>query len=156
MVQEIAQLMETEKVFLISSIKSTKEMSWNIKLLRTLPIYKLVNHVLINSTFPVWAKMHDFHNQEEKEAFTAMVNDMSMSYFKWAVNAIVNWRGIKDRKTDPVHLHGDRDQTFYYNKINNPITVKNAGHFMVYNRANEISEIIKKELESSDVPIFNS
>lgn len=157
MVQELAQMFDNvEKVFLISSVKSPYEMSWNIKLLRKMPLYKLVNHGLINSTFPLWAKLHDFHNKEERDAFTDMVNDMSMSYFKWAVNAIVNWKGIKDRKIDPIHIHGDNDQTFYYNKIKNPITIKGGGHFIVYNRAEEISEIVKKELDASGVPIFNS
>lgn len=156
MVQEIAQRIKTEKVFLISSVKSPSEMSWNIKLLRKLPLYRLVNHGLINSTFPIWAKLHDFHNEEERDAFTDMVNDMTMSYFKWAVNAIVNWKGIKNRVKDPIHVHGDNDQTFYYNKIKNPITIRNGGHFIVYNRADEISEIIKKELDASIVPIFSS
>lgn len=156
MVQEIAQIVGAKKIFLISSIKGPSEMSWNIKLLRKLPLYKLVNHGLINSTFPIWAKLHDFHNKEERDAFTDMVNEMSMSYFKWAVNAIVNWKGIKNRKTDPIHIHGDNDQTFYYNKIKRPVTVKGGGHFMVYNRADEISEIIKKELDTLSVPIFSS
>ncbi len=156
MVQEIAQRVDVEKVFLVSTIKSPKEMSWNVRLLRSLPLYKLVSHGLINSTFPIWAKLHDFHNQEERDAFTEMVNDMSMTYFKWAVNAIVNWKGIKKRKKVPIHMHGDNDQTFYYNKIKNPITIKGAGHFMVYNRADEISAIIKKELDATNVPIFNT
>lgn len=156
MVQEIAQRRDVENVFLISSIKSPKEMSWNVKLLKKLPLYRLVNHGLINSTFPIWAKLHDFHNEEEREAFSDMVNDMTMSYFKWAVNAIVNWKGIKDRKNTPIHLHGDNDQTFYYNKIKNPITIRNGGHFMIYNRAEEVSEIINKEIDASNVPIFSS
>jgi len=157
MVQEIGQIVkDVEKIFLISSIKSPSEMSWNIKVLRKLPLYRLVNHDLINSTFPIWAKLHDFHNKEERDAFTDMVNDMSISYFKWAVNAIVKWRGIKLRKKDPIHIHGDNDQTFYYNKIRSPITIKGGGHFIVYNRANEISEIIQRELDASSVPIFSS
>lgn len=157
MVQEIGQIVEhVEKIFLISSIKRPSEMSWNIKVLRKLPLYKLVNHDLINSTFPIWAKLHDFHNKEERDAFTDMVNDMTISYFRWAVNAIVNWKGIKFRKKDPIHIHGDNDHTFYYNKIRNPITIRNGGHFIVYNRADEVSEIIRKELDASSVPIFSS
>jgi pimeloyl-ACP methyl ester carboxylesterase len=157
MVQELAQIMDkVEKVFLVSSIKTPSEMSWNVKVLRKIPLYKFVNHDLINSTFPLWAKLHDFHNKEERDAFTDMVNDMTMSYFKWAVNAIVKWKGIKNRKIDPIHIHGDNDQTFFYNKIKRPVTIKDGGHFIVYNRAEEVSKIIQKELDASNVPIFSS
>ncbi len=156
MVQEFSQFIDAEKVFLISSIKHPKEISWNLNILKQVPLYKLVSHSLINNTFDIWAKMHDFHNQEEKEVFLDMVNDMSLEYFKWAVNAILHWKGIKRRKVQPIHLHGTNDQTFPYKNIKHPISLIGAGHFMVYNRAEEISEIIKKELESSDVPLFNS
>ncbi len=156
MVQEFSQFIQAEKVFLVSSIKHRREMSWNLNILRKVPLYRIINHSLINNTFDLWAKMHDFHNEEEKEAFIEMVNDMSMDYFKWAVHAILNWTGIKNRKIDPIHLHGTNDMTFPYRKIKKPITLKGAGHFMIFNRAKEVSEIIKKELEASDVPIFNS
>lgn len=156
-VQELAQRLENvEKVFLVSSIKKPEEMSWNIKMLRSLPLYKLVSHSLINTTFPIWAKLHDFNNPEERDAFSAMVNEMSMDYFKWAVNAIVNWKGIKDRKITPVQIHGDLDRTLYYKKSMNAIVLQGAGHFMIYNRAEEISDIIRRELDASHVPIFDS
>ncbi len=155
-VQEFSQFIPVEKVFLISSIKHRREMSWNLNILRKIPLYKIVNHSLINNTFDLWAKIHDFHSEEEKDAFLEMINEMSMDYFKWAVHAILNWNGIKNRKKDPIHLHGDNDQTFPYRNILTPITIKDAGHFMVYNRAEEVSQIIKQELEASDVPIFSS
>jgi pimeloyl-ACP methyl ester carboxylesterase len=148
-VQEMSQFIPSEKVFLLSSIKSPEEISWNLRILRKLPLFKLVTHELINSTFPLWAKWHDFHTDDERSAFTQMVSEMDIEYFRWAVNAILQWDGIgmENRKTRPVHIHGSNDQTFLHSRIIDPITVSGGGHFMVYNRADEISRIILDELE---------
>ncbi len=145
--QELSQFVNAERVILISSIKSPSEMAWNLKVMKRFPAFKLVNHTIINNTFHLWAEWHDFKDEEQKRAFTEMVNKMSISYFRWAVDAILHWNGVDNRKVEPIHFHGDNDQTFYYNKIEKPITVKGGGHFMVFNRAEEICGIIKEKLE---------
>ncbi len=148
MVQEFAQRTETYKVFLVSTIKHPKEMSANLTIFRSFPLYRWVNHKLIHNTFGLWGKIHDFKNEEQKQVFLDMVDEMTISYFQWAVDAIVHWPGIKNRKITPIHIHGNNDKTFPFRRIRKPDhVVKGGGHFMVYNRAAEVSGLIAEYLK---------
>ncbi len=144
---EISKWISVEKVILISSIQSKKEIPFKLKFMNTIPLYQLVNKKLIHNTFSIWGKTHDFLSSEDRKAFLEMIDDMSMSYFKWAVKAIINWKGSHYDRDDVFHIHGKKDRTLLYRlikKVN--ITLNNGGHFMVFNKAKQISEIIANEL----------
>ncbi|HMI60485.1 MAG TPA: alpha/beta hydrolase [Puia sp.] len=68
-------------------------------------------------------------------------------YLKWALDRIVNWRN-EWIPSQLYHLHGSRDRMFPLRRVKATHVVREAGHFMVNNRAGEISNILDKILNS--------
>jgi pimeloyl-ACP methyl ester carboxylesterase len=143
---EIARQRPLKKLILVSSIKSIAELPrWmkvagKLKLNRVLPVRsfkfteKLDNHRLGVS------------NEEEREMARYYRQSADLVYVEWAVNQILNWKN-EWVPANIVHIHGDCDKIFPPKKIQAHYMLKGATHMMIYNRAKEISECIREELE---------
>jgi pimeloyl-ACP methyl ester carboxylesterase len=142
-VQEISRLINVEKVIIISSIKSKDEIPTHLKFLKLFPIYKILNQKLILSTFPIWARTFGYKSEKGRVLFIQMINNCTDNYFRWSMDKIVNWNG-NDNSNNVIHIHGTRDKTFPINLIKNPILIPDGSHFMVFSKAEEVSEALIK------------
>jgi len=144
---EIAKLIKTEIVIIISSIKSSNEMplwmwlSGKIKINKILPMrpFKLIEP---------WQNYNlGVKTTEEKEMVNAYRKNVDIAYSKWAVNIILNWKN----KTVPknlYHIHGSDDRIFSIKKINATRTISGGGHLMILNKSDEINEYINSLLKN--------
>jgi len=144
-IQNISKLIEINKVIIISSIKSKDEMPGTLKFFKILPLYKLFTKELILKSFPLWARAFGYNSEKGRNLFVQMISNCSDNYFKWAMDKIVHFEGIK-LSTKIFHIHGSRDKTFPIGRIKNPIPIEDGSHFMVFSKGEEISEVINKEL----------
>ena len=142
-VQKISKLIPTEKVIIISSIKSKQEMSIPLKLFKYFPLYKMFNQKVILRSFPFWARAFGYNSEKGRNLFIQMISSCSDNYFKWAMNKIVHFEGIDEVK-NLYHIHGTNDKTFPIKRIKNPIPIKDGSHFMVYSKTEEVSEVLNK------------
>lgn len=142
-VQEISKIIKTEKVIIISSIKLKEEMPITLKFLKKLPLYKFFNQKLILATFPIWARAFGYNSEKGRALFVQMISNCSDKYFRWSMDKIVNWKG-NSKTENIIHIHGSNDKTFFINSIKDPIVVPDGSHFMVFSKAEEVSEIINK------------
>ena len=65
---------------------------------------------------------------------------------KWAVDQALNWKNDW-QPPEIYHIHGDNDNMFPIKKIKADFTLKDAGHFMIMNRAAEVSTYINSILQ---------
>jgi len=146
--QEIATVKHIEKIILISSIKSRKELPLHFRIIKPLFIYKLFTKFLTLKTFRYWAKRHGFETTEERDLFKSMVSGHSNRYLKWALKELSAWKTNNvPSKTTIFQIHGVKDKTFPIDLIYKPnATIENAGHFMVFKQAQEINEILVDEI----------
>lgn len=142
-VQEISKIIKTEKVIIISSIKSKEEIPFTLKFLKKLPLYKFFNQKLILASFPIWARAFGYNSEKGRALFIQMISNCSDNYFRWSMDKIVNWAG-NTQKENLIHIHGSNDKTFFIKNIKEPIIVPDGSHFMVFSKAEEVSEIINK------------
>lgn len=143
---EIARQRTLRKLILVSSIKSASELPrW----------MRIAGRLRLNRIFPVrsnkFTERIDNHrlgvsNEEEKQMVRAYRRSGDPVYLKWAINEILNW---KNRWTpgNMIHIHGEYDKIFPVKNIKADHVIKGATHFMIYNRAADISDCISKELE---------
>jgi hypothetical protein len=83
---------------------------------------------------------------EEKNLVTLLRKHVDIDYTRWAVNEAINWK--HDRVHPEIfHIHGDNDHMFPIKYIKPTYTIKNAGHFMIMNRAVEVSNYINSILK---------
>jgi len=142
---EIAKQIQLEKLILVSSIKNLRELpSWmrlagQMQLNRLLPIrsYKITrkidNHRLGVS------------NKEEEMMVQAYRNAADPVYLTWAVNEVLNWKNDWQPQ-NIIHIHGDKDKIFPIKKVFADHVIKDGTHLMIYNRAIEISGILRQVL----------
>jgi pimeloyl-ACP methyl ester carboxylesterase len=144
--QEIGKIISCKKIIIISSIKTSAELSWQMRLARTVKIYKVIPTSIL-----IWANQQiaDYYfgtgTKQESLLLKQIIADTDPAFLKWAINEIMEWKNDSYPK-NLLHIHGNRDRIFPVRYINNVIEIPNGGHFMIVNKANEISAIILKAL----------
>jgi len=83
--------------------------------------------------------------EDEKQLLASMIKSGNPKLNRWMVNALLNW----DNERSPegiIHIHGTADRVIRPGNVHPTNWVSGGGHFMVYNRAAEISRIISDSL----------
>ncbi len=139
---EMAKLIDTHKIILISSIHSKKQMPrWmrvagKLKINRLIPMrpYKILESIQ-NRRMGVTTKA-------ERELVNNYRKNTSQVYIDWAINEILNWKN-EWQPPGLYHIHGDADKIFPIQKLTPTHTVKAAGHLMIFNRAAAVNKYLK-------------
>ena len=145
---EIAKQIPVDTIIIISSIKSSKELPFWMKAVATLKLNKIVPLKSTRLTQPIQNKMLGIQSQEEKALVSSLRRAVDLPYTNWAVNQAINWKSDWQHP-NIYHIHGDNDHMFPIKNIKADYTIKNAGHFMIMNRAVEVSNCINTILGSA-------
>lgn len=144
---ELAKLINPYKTIIISSIKTYHERPIKLLFLNSMKFHRLVPGKLVVK-FRFWMNWllgkltsHDF------ELIETMLRDADIEFNEWAVDQVIHWRN-EDVPDNLTHIHGTRDRIFPDFYVKDAIWIKGGTHFMIVNRAKEISKIIRKELAS--------
>lgn len=143
---EIAKLLPVAKIILISSIKTTDELPrW----------MKRIAWLNLNKIFPMRSRkiLEPFQNRflgitNNSEEIIMVRNyrkNAPIIYTSWAINEVVNWRNDFLHPTI-FHIHGDNDKMFPIKKLSPNYIVKGGGHFMIMNKAAEVSAYVNSIL----------
>ncbi|WP_341837484.1 alpha/beta fold hydrolase [Chitinophaga pollutisoli] len=142
---EIARQLPVRQVVLISSVKSRQELppyynSFANKVLNRLPDRLLFT----NRRFVVQLFMQ-CGSEAERRLLDDYLGKKDLRYMRWALGAILQWN---NDWTPPglLHIHGSSDRPFPRRYVTPTHTILKGGHFMIMNRAPEISTILEKNL----------
>lgn len=145
---EISKKLKPLKTFIISSSKFSNELPFKIAFWRTLPFYKFFRDGFYKNAVMIAKKQFGVITQDQKISFRKMLDEAPHNYFNGAVDCIVKWDN-DIRPNNLIHIHGTSDKVLPHSKvIACDYTIKGGTHFMIINKAEEISEIINKELKS--------
>ena len=145
MVQEIGKILNTKKVILISSVKTSKEFPKIIKIAKFTKIHALFPTSLV-SDFENYMKYFLGKSLKKKAlVYKKYLSVKDKTYLDWALNTIINWEQEVSQK-NTLHIHGANDGVFPIKNIQNSIPIKDGTHAMVLTKAKEISTIIDKHL----------
>lgn len=138
---EIAKLIPTEKLILLSSIKTRKEIPLIYRIAGQANFHKIIPYRLL--------KQHNFFNRwlfgvirkNDKDLFQKVLADTDMDFLRWAVDIIVKWDNefVHPRL---YHIHGSKDKILPIKNSGNVIVIKNGGHLMVLDKAKQVSEAL--------------
>lgn len=138
---EIAKQIPVQKIILISSIKTKNELPGWMKIVaktRVNKIYPLKGNKI---TEPLQNYFLGATSKDEKEMARAYRKNANPDYTNWAVNEVLNWKN-EWLHQDLFHIHGSNDKIFPIKNIKANAVIKEGGHFMILNRADEISRLI--------------
>lgn len=142
---EIAKQIPVQKIILISSIKTSKELPVWMRTVARLQLHKIVPLRSSRLTQPVQNKMLGVQTAEEKTLVEEFRKRVDLHYTNWAVNQAINWKNDWQHP-GLCHIHGDKDHMFPIKNIKANYTIKKGGHFMIMNRAEEVSACINEAL----------
>jgi pimeloyl-ACP methyl ester carboxylesterase len=135
---EIAQQIPVHKVILISSVKTRMELPRWMKWAGKLRLHKVIPLKSSKITEPLQNYNLGVTNEEERQMAAAFRRNVDIRYTNWAIHQVLTWRNTRVPE-NLYHIHGDKDRMFPLKKLTPDYTIENGGHFMILNKAEEIS-----------------
>jgi pimeloyl-ACP methyl ester carboxylesterase len=143
---EIAKRLKPVKTFVISSCKVSKELPLKITFWKNLAFYKFLKDSRYIFGAMLVKKQFGVNGKEQAQKFLEMLRSAPKNYFRGAVQCIMTWKNDVVPES-VVQIHGTDDQVLPHKRIKCDYKIKGGNHFMIVNKADEINEIINKELE---------
>jgi pimeloyl-ACP methyl ester carboxylesterase len=151
--QEIARQIPCSKVIIISSFKSSSEMDWRIRLAKASRLVSLLPASLLKrAALLMGDDFFGVQNARESRLLRQIILDTDSQFVKWSVLQVLRW---KEGQPHPrlLHLHGTADRVFPIGLIQQAVPVAGGGHFMIVDKAPQISALLLKALRE-DMPSY--
>ncbi|MES2731222.1 MAG: alpha/beta hydrolase [Bacteroidota bacterium] len=144
--QEIAKQFPCKKTIIISSIKSHKEFSLSLLLVRFTQIHKLFSASVLKWSNTFTADYYfSTESTGESNLLHRIIQDTNDTFLIWAIQQLMQWKGDGlDRQV--IHIHGTTDRIFPIGSIKGAIRIDQGGHFMIVNKSTQVSAILLEEL----------
>lgn len=144
---EIAKIRPIQQIILISSAKTKAELPWYFKLAGRLRLHLLIPMALLKRTNPLTYWLFGVGKKESKQLLTAILKDTDSRFIRWAIPQILFWKN--EALPVPIfQLHGASDRLLLKAGLQNPdLLIAKAGHFMIWEQANELNIIIKDNIK---------
>lgn len=140
---EMAKQIAIEKLILLSTAKTYKEMPVWMRWAGTLNLHKLIPIKLTRLTEKANDRRMGIETIEEKQFVDYYRKNADEKYVDWAVDQILNWKNTWVPES-AFHIHGEKDRMFPIRNIRPTHVIKGGTHIMVLNRAEEVSSCIEK------------
>jgi pimeloyl-ACP methyl ester carboxylesterase len=142
MAVEVAKQIETEKIILISSAKSKKEIPLYFRLAGLLRIHRLVPSTVLNKSNPVINWLFSTSSESENLLLASILKDTHPKFLIWAIGKLSSWTNTT-KLHNLKHIHGTKDRMLPYSLVRADYIIKGGGHFMILNKAGEITKMIR-------------
>lgn len=136
---EVAKLIGTEKVILISSAKTREEIPFYYRAIGYTRLHRLIPAKLLKSSNFLTNWFFAVKTPEEKALLKNILEDTDPVFLKWAIDKILTWKHFGPNPVPLNHLHGDRDRILPVRFVLNPILIKGGGHLMTLDKHEEIN-----------------
>ena len=148
MAVEVAKLIPTEKIILISSAKTKYELPLYYQIAGALGLHKLLPTRLLkhHNHFADW--LFGIKSRRDKDLLAAILHDTDKDFLQWAIDAAATWNN-KHLHTNLIHLHGTADRILPYLFIKSAIPVAFGGHFMTVTKAGLLTNMLRNALSSN-------
>ena len=143
---EVSKHISTEKIVLISSVKTKKEIPLPYRIMGKIGLQKIFPLQLLKRPNAVTNFIFGAHTKEDKELLKPMIENTDMHFLKWAMDKVATWKnGFNPGNI--THIHGTADKVLPYRNVKCDYTIDEGGHMMVLNRAVEVNEILHNILK---------
>jgi pimeloyl-ACP methyl ester carboxylesterase len=142
---EIAKQMPVRKLIIVSGVKSTNELPGWMKVAGALHLNKLLPTRPTKLREKIDNGRLGATTREEMDLIKNYRRTADPVYMQWAISKVFNWKN-NWHPENLIHIHGDKDRVFPVRKVKAHHIIKEGTHIMIYNRAAEISEVIRREL----------
>jgi pimeloyl-ACP methyl ester carboxylesterase len=143
---EIARLLPVRRLWLLSTVKQRSEMPGYMRFGKYLPLHKLFLPLNPQRWLgPLENRNLGVETPEERAMVADYRKSVDVHYLRWAIDALINW-DMPSAPGNTLHIHGGADRIFPVALARPDFVVAGAGHFMVHNRAPEVSRLLLADL----------
>lgn len=142
---EMSRQIPTEKVILIASAKTRKEIPFYYRWSGTFRLHRLLPAHFFTQANSINNWLFGAESAAEKELLKAILADTDPQFFKWAIDKITRWENTS-LPENTFHIHGTNDRILPFRYVKCNAEIQNGGHLMTINRAKELNEILHREL----------
>lgn len=147
---EIAKQTPIKKVILLSSFKDKKGLKSHLQFLLNLRLYNLIPNFKLKFFDKQAVKGFGNVSAEAKEGLMEMMRDTDPKLIKWSLKQIRKSNYQNNDNIELVNILGTKDEMVQYWKLpNNNFYIKNAGHLMVYENAEDVNKILSTILSKT-------
>jgi len=148
MVQEMNNFLKVQKLIIISSVKSKKELPRKMKVFKVIPAYRLIPKSFLENTKSLVKYGLGIKSKKKLELYQNYLSVKNTDYLKWAIKQMVSWNQPEEIE-NIIHIHGDKDNVFPIKKIKNCIVIPEGTHIMLITKYKWINTNLPKIIEGT-------
>jgi hypothetical protein len=141
---ELSKILNPEFTFLISSAETRSELRKLYRIIGRMRILKFLPIGFFNIPKMLAARIFGAKNSS---LLIQILDDTNLKFVKWAVNTITNWENNKQIE-NCIKICGEKDCLMPPSNDDKTVLIKGGEHFMIVDKALDISKIINEKLKS--------
>jgi pimeloyl-ACP methyl ester carboxylesterase len=145
MAMQIASQFPVKKVVLLSSCKNCKELPLYLKVLRFIPLHRLLSPKLLKWGNHTAYKLMGISTRHDKVLFTRMLNNADEYFISWGLDTIIHWN-CDYVHPNVVHIHGNADYILPIRNVKADYVIEKGDHLMVMSMPDQVSPVLKKAI----------
>lgn len=143
---EIARKKEAKLVILISSFRELSDLRPLPKMLIRLRAYQLIPPFAYRYLKTMAQVTLGGSSKKGKRLLKQMMDNTDLHFTKWALRQISQYSFNKPEGTQIINILGDKDPLVSPWKIDRDFLIGEGGHFMVFEKAAQLNEVLQKNL----------
>ena len=140
---EISKRLNPKLTILISSAETKKELRTIYRIIGKTRLLKIIPQFLFD---PPRIIANWVFGAKKKKLLNQFLDDTDLKFAKWAVNELTNWKNNEKLSNPILKIGGTNDKLIPPLKDNNQRLIDKGEHFMIVDKADEISRIINNEI----------
>lgn len=147
---EISKYIKPERLILFSTVRTREDLPLLYRLAGTLKSHRLIPSAFFRITLLLLFWFFGPLDKEGRTLVASFLNQSDAAYLRWALGQISNWKN-KHELESPLQIHGKLDRAFPVRLSKANYVINGAGHFCVFTHAQEVNEILRRELPENPV-----
>ena len=146
---EIAKQRHVEKIVIVSSVKTKHEIPLYIKFAGKTRILDAIPKIFLTRKNRMEVVYYFFgvNSDTSKAMLRDLLRGSEPDFMRWSVARIGTWKNT-EAPAQLVHIHGTKDRVFPFRRIRGAQTIEGGHHFMIYDRAAELSALLNCAMTS--------
>jgi hypothetical protein len=139
---EISKKLNPNFTLLISSVETKYELRTIYRWFGKLNLIRIFPEFCFNMPRSIG---YYFFGAKNKKLLKAILDDTNLYFTKWAINQISRWENTT-RIDNIIKINGTKDKLIPPKNYENSVLIKGGGHFMIIDKANEVSKKINSQI----------
>lgn len=143
---ELSRLIPTAMVIILASVKTNEELPPWFRLAGRTSAYAFVPTAWVLKPMSFYYWLFGAERSDDKYLLAEIIRATDVKFLAWAMKVITCWQN-DFIPSNIIHIHGTADRVLPFRYVDAHIPIEEGGHFMLVNRAAELSQILHRLID---------